>query len=214
MSVAAARGEDRDRDRRRRQIRPSTLHGSSSIASLPLPASCFSSRPDSTSSSIPSSFPAIPSAIMLGRPSGIAFAMSFIGISTSRAPALSIDWRLLAAARIADHKTVRAELDFGAEPVGVEPVDADKQIEMVGHAFDRTVSEAQQGRGFAAADLRSHGPGQKTLPSGCACSLKDQISHRKCTGATAPGNGNGKTGRFPHRRTFREAAARLCRFRR
>ena len=40
--------------------------------------------------------------------------------------------RRLAAAGIADHQGLRSDLDFGAETVDVQPVDADHQVELIG----------------------------------------------------------------------------------
>ncbi len=50
--------------------------------------------------------------------------------------------RQVAAARIADHQSLRAGLDFGAETVGVQPVDADHEVEPVGQTFDRVNGQA------------------------------------------------------------------------
>ena len=109
-----------------------------SIAAVPLSAKpLLDQRRQDIARPKPSSRAAMPSAIMLGRPSGMAFAISFIGISTTRAPARGDARRQFAAARIADHQAVRSDLDLGAEAVGIEPVDADQQVEPVGQAFDR-----------------------------------------------------------------------------
>ena len=72
----------------------------------PLSARRFSIGAKTCSTVKPSSRAAMPSAIMLGRPSGMALAISFIGISTTRAPDCGHHRRQVAAARIADHQSL------------------------------------------------------------------------------------------------------------
>ena len=64
--------------------------------------------------------------------------------------------RQVAAARIADHQGVRSGLDFGAETVGVQPVDADQEVEPVGQSIS-TGSTASRSRA-AASPPRICGP--------------------------------------------------------
>ena len=52
--------------------------------------------------------------------------------------------RQVAAAGVADHQGFRPDLDFSAETVGIEPVDADQQVKLVGQAFDRMNGQAKE----------------------------------------------------------------------
>ena len=70
--------------------------------------------------------------------------------------------RRLAAVGVADHQGLRAGLDFRAETVGIEPVDADQEVESVRHALDRVVGQPQQRRRLAAADLRARACGSSS----------------------------------------------------
>ena len=99
--------------------------------------------------------------------------------------------RQVAAARVADHQAMRRRLDFGAETMGVEPIDTDEEIEMFRRAFDRAARQTQQGRGFPAADLRTYGPRQQSVPSRRACRFKEEIAGGQRTGAAAAKNCDG-----------------------
>ena len=93
--------------------------------------------------------------------------------------------RRLAAAGIADHKGLRSDLDFGAEAVGVQPVDANQEVELVGQTLDRMDGQAEQRRRFTAADLRAQGAGREPIPSGGAGRFEQGIPCGQSAGATA-----------------------------
>ena len=98
--------------------------------------------------------------------------------------------RQVAAARIADHQGLRSGLDFGAETVGVQPVDADQQVEPVGQTFDRMDGQAQQPGRFTAADLRAHGAGKQAMPAGGAGRFEQGIPGGQRAGAAAANDRN------------------------
>ena len=106
--------------------------------------------------------------------------------------------RQVAAARIADHQSLRPGLDFGAETVGIQPVDADQEVELVGQAFDRVDGQAQQRRRFTAADLRAHGAGKQPMPAGGAGRFEQGIPGGQGAGAAAANDRNRDTRRGCH----------------
>ena len=106
--------------------------------------------------------------------------------------------RQVAAARVADHQGLRPGLDFRAETVGVEPVDADQQVVAVGQRLNRLGGKAQQGGRFAAADLRAHGAGEQALPAGGARRLQQAVAGGERAGAAAAEDRDRETGRGCH----------------
>ena len=135
---------------------------------------------------------------MLGRPSGMALAISFIGTSTTRAPdSVTIGGGSPPRGSLITN-VCGPDFDFGAEAVGVEPVDADHQVELVGQTFDRMHGKAQQPSRFAAADLRAHGAGKQPMPSCGAGRLEQEVPGGQGAGAAAANDRDRNTRRGCH----------------
>ena len=90
-----------------------------SMAALPFSLNRLSNSAETTSTSSPISRAAIPNAIMLGRPSGMAFAMSFTGSSRTCAPAAAIRGGVRRRAGSLITNALRAHFDLGAEAVAL-----------------------------------------------------------------------------------------------
>ena len=89
-------------------------------------------------------------------------------------------------------------LDFGAETGGVQPVDSDHEVELVGQTFDRVIGQAQQPRRFTAADLRAHGAGKQPLPACGGGRFEQGIHGGQGAGAAAANDRNRDTRRGCH----------------
>src|SRR5208283_2459034 len=104
----------------------------------------------------------------------------------------------VAAAWIADYQAVRADLDLGAKSIGVQPIDADQQIESIRKTLDRPTCQPDQRRRLATADLRTHGAREQAVPSGSGRGLEQQVARSERAGSAAADDGDGEVFGFRH----------------
>jgi hypothetical protein len=102
--------------------------------------------------------------------------------------------RAVAALRIADDKAIGTERDFRVEALRIVPIDADQEVEAIRVALDRMRREAEEGGGFATADLRADRAGEKTVPAGRARRFEQHGAGGQYACAAAPHKGNRNVG--------------------
>ena len=104
---------------------------------------------------------------------------------------------------------MRSDHDLGAETVGIEPVDADQQVELIGQAFDRFDGQAEQGGLLAAAVLGTHGSGENPQQAGGTGRFEQEIASGQRAGAAAA-HGDRDTGEAPMANPGLEPARRAA----
>jgi hypothetical protein len=98
--------------------------------------------------------------------------------------------RRFAGVAVTDDQPARTERQFVGKALQVLPIKGHQQVESVVQRRQRCITQSQQRRGLAAADLRAARAHHQAEQAGARRRVEQQLAGRHHAGAAAAGNGH------------------------